>query len=75
VVSNIHKAEKVPGSYAKMTVDAAYTALSGRITAEVVKHETDNWPLYFEGLRDVTRRVVAETDESGLSADEKNRAS
>ena len=54
-----------------MTVDEAYTALSGRITTEVVQHQTDNWPAYFSGLRDVTRRVVADTIESGLEAEEK----
>ena len=54
-----------------MTVDEAYTVLSGRITAEVVQHMTDNWPVYFSGLRDVTRRVVSDTVESGLATEEK----
>jgi hypothetical protein len=55
----------------RMTVDEAYMALSARITAEVVQRQTDNWPVYFSGLRNVTHRVVADTVESGLAAEEK----
>jgi hypothetical protein len=54
-----------------MTVDELYVALSARITADVVRHQDDDWPTYFNGLRDVTRRVVTETGESGLSASSK----
>jgi hypothetical protein len=54
-----------------MTVDELYAALSARITADVVRHQGDDWPAYFNGLRDVTRRVVTETAESGLSATDK----
>jgi hypothetical protein len=54
-----------------MTVDEAYTALSAKITSDVIRQETDNWPTYFEGLRDVTKRVVVTTAESGLSDEDK----
>ena len=37
----------------------------------MTEHETDDWPVYFEGLREVIRRVVFETAESGLSEEEK----
>src|SRR5262249_46464760 len=41
------------------------------ISHTVVNHQTDNWPQYFTGLRDLTRRVVAEGATSSLSATEK----
>jgi hypothetical protein len=54
-----------------MSVDKLYSALSARITAAVVRHETEDWPGYFSGLRDLIRRVLAESIESDLSVDEK----
>ena len=37
----------------------------------VVNHETDNWPKYFDGLREVTRKAVGEGTIIGLSKIEK----
>ena len=37
----------------------------------VVNHETDNWPKYFDGLREVTRKAVGEGTIVGLSKIEK----
>ena len=54
-----------------MNTDDLYGALSAQITASVLEHETNNWPAYFEGARALIRRVVTQTDESGLSHDEK----
>ena len=53
-----------------MNTDELYGALSARVTAALTEHETDDWPAYFEGLREVIRRVVFETAESGLSEKE-----
>ena len=55
-----------------MNADELYTALSERITADAMGHETNKWPDYYNGLRDLIRRVVTESTESGLSADEKD---
>jgi hypothetical protein len=55
-----------------MNADELYNALSARISADVMGHETNKWPDYFNGLRDLIRRVVTESTESGLSADEKD---
>ena len=54
-----------------MNTDELYGALSARVTAAVTEHETSDWPAYFEGLREVIRRVVFETAESGLAEEEK----
>ena len=54
-----------------MNTDDLYGALSAQITASVLEHETNNWPAYFEGVRALIRRVVMQTDETGLSHDEK----
>ena len=43
-----------------MNTDELYGALSARVTAALTEHETDDWPAYFEGLREVIRRVVLE---------------
>ena len=56
----------------RMNADELYTALSERITADAMGHETNKWPDYYNGLRDLIRRVVTESTESGLSADEKD---
>jgi hypothetical protein len=55
-----------------MNADELYNALSARISADVMGHETNKWPDYFNGLRDLIRRVVTESTESGLSAAEKD---
>src|SRR6476620_8402583 len=55
-----------------MNADELYGALSARVTATVMKHETDDWPAYFEGLRAVIRCVVTDTAESGLSKEERH---
>ena len=54
-----------------MNVDELYKDLSARITADATGHQTNKWPDYYNGLRDLIRRVVTESTESGLSADEK----
>jgi hypothetical protein len=56
----------------RMNADELYTALSARITADAMGRETNKWPDYYNGLRDLIRRVVTESTESGLSADEKD---
>jgi hypothetical protein len=56
----------------RMNADELYTALSERITADAMRHETNKWPDYYNGLRGLIRRVVTESTESGLSADEKD---
>jgi hypothetical protein len=56
----------------RMNADELYTALSERITAGAMGHETNKWPDYYDGLRDLIRRVVTESTESGLSADGKD---
>jgi hypothetical protein len=55
-----------------MDTDDLYKALSARVTADAIGRETDEWPAYFAGLRDLIRRVVAESTDSGLSAEEKH---
>jgi hypothetical protein len=54
-----------------MDTDDLYKTLSARLTAGVLGSEQKPAG-YFDELRTVVRRVVIETDESGLSADEKN---
>jgi hypothetical protein len=54
-----------------MRVDELYSALSARITIALVRHQPDDWPRYFNGLRDLARRVVAENAGSDLSPAEK----
>ena len=55
-----------------MNADELYNALSARITADVIGHKTNKWPDYYNGLRDLIRRVVTESTESDLSAAEKD---
>jgi hypothetical protein len=56
-------------------IDALYEMLWDRIVRAmgraVVNHETNNWPKYFDGLREVTRKVVGEGTITGLSKIEK----
>jgi hypothetical protein len=54
-----------------MNVEELYLGVSARITKAVVNHTTSDWPSYFEGLRDLVRRVIAETTENGLSAEDR----
>jgi hypothetical protein len=53
-------------------VDNLYFELSGRIAAHAVAHETEDWFGYFEWLRVLVVRVVAESTEDDLTAAEKN---
>jgi hypothetical protein len=55
-----------------MDTDDLYKALSARVTADAIGRETDEWPAYFTRLRDLIRRVVAESTEGGLSTEEKD---
>ena len=56
-------------------IDKLYEMLWDRIVRAmgraVVNHETDNWPKYFDGLREVTRKAVGEGTVIGLSKIEK----
>ena len=56
-------------------IDKLYEMLWDRIVRAmgraVVNHETDNWPKYFDGLREVTRKAVGEGTIIGLSKIEK----
>lgn len=53
-------------------VDNLYFELSTRITAHAVANETEDWFGYFEWLRALVIRVVAESTEDELTAAEKN---
>ena len=53
-------------------VDNLYFELSARIAAHAVAHETEDWFSYFEWLRVLVVRVVAESTENDLTAAEKN---
>ncbi len=55
-----------------MDSNGLYKALSARITAEVLGHDKERWPSYFDDLRALVRRVVSEADESRLTADERS---
>jgi hypothetical protein len=56
-------------------IDELYEMLWDRIVRAmgraVVNHETNNWPKYFDGLREVTRKAVGEGTIIGLSKIEK----
>jgi hypothetical protein len=56
-------------------IDNLYEMLWDRIVRAmgraVVNHETDNWPKYFDGLREVTRKAVGEGTIIGLSRSRK----
>jgi len=54
-----------------MLVDEFYVSLSAAITRNTIGHKTRNWENYFDGLRNLTIRVVARTDERVLTAAEK----
>ena len=54
-----------------MSVDELYASLSAAITRNTIGHKTRNWENYFDGLRKLTIRVVARTDEKVLTAAEK----
>jgi hypothetical protein len=56
-------------------VDDLYEAIWDRIVRAmgnaVVNRETNNWPEYFDNLRKLIRKTVAESSTSGLSESEK----
>jgi hypothetical protein len=56
-------------------VDDLYEAIWDRIVramgSAVVNRETDNWPEYFDGLRKVIRKTIAESSTCGLPENEK----
>ena len=56
-------------------VDDLYEAIWDRIVramgTAVVNRETDNWPEYFDGLRKVIHKTIAECSTCGLSESEK----
>ena len=63
-----------PGRFeasASSRIDELFEMLSARITADAVKRNTQDWPSYFNEVRIMILRVVAETDESRLSARER----
>jgi len=57
------------------SVNDLYAALWDQIIRAigraVVKHQTDDWPAYFSGLRDLTRKLVTESTANALSASQK----
>jgi hypothetical protein len=56
----------------KTNVDELYyLGVSALLTKSVVNHTTDDWARYFDGLRNLVRRVVAETTENGLSDEDR----
>jgi len=56
-------------------VDDLYEAIWDRIVramgSAVVNRETDNWPEYFDSLRNLIRRTIADSSTCGLSEVEK----
>jgi hypothetical protein len=54
-----------------MSLDDLYIAVSGRITQEVVNHQTLDWPGYFSQLRETIRRVTNDPSNGELSVDER----
>jgi len=52
-------------------VERLYVEMSARIMKAVINQRTSDWPSYFIGLREVVRRVITETTESGLSAEDR----
>jgi hypothetical protein len=54
-----------------MNLNELYDALSARITAAVVNHQTIEWADYFSQMREVIRSVAAESTDSSLSATDK----
>ena len=54
-----------------MSLDDLYIAVSGRITQEVVNHQTLDWPSYFSQLRETIRRVTNDPTNGELSVDER----
>jgi hypothetical protein len=56
-------------------VDDLYEAIWDRIVramgSAVVNRETNNWPEYFDNLRNLIRKSIAESSTSGLSDSEK----
>jgi hypothetical protein len=63
------------GSSRQELIDGLYEVLWDRILhavgPAVVENETRNWPKYFDGLRNLTRKVIAESRTIGLSEREK----
>jgi hypothetical protein len=63
-----------PGRFdasANSKIDELFEMLSARITADAVRQNSQDWPGYFNEVRIMILRVVAETDESRLSARER----
>jgi hypothetical protein len=68
--------EAVPGEVEESTPEPSnaeelYSKLSALITKSVVNHTTNNWPNYFVGLRAVINRVLADTADELLSAEDR----
>jgi hypothetical protein len=63
------------GNSRQEQIDSLYVAIWDRIlrvmSRVVVNHETKDWPEYFNGLRHLVHRVLAESTASDLSANEK----
>ena len=51
--------------------DALWHQMMRAIGRAVVNNQTNAWPDYFNGLRDLTRRLVAQSTTSGLTENEK----
>ena len=54
-----------------MNLDELYTAVSARITQEVVSHRTLDWLSYFSQLRETIGRVTNDPTNGELSVDER----
>jgi hypothetical protein len=54
-----------------MNLDELYIAVSGRITQEVVNHQTLDWQGYFSQLRETIRRVTNDPANGELSVPER----
>jgi hypothetical protein len=54
-----------------MSVEDLYIALSARVTAAVVNHQTLDWTNDFNQLREVIRRVTGGPTNADLTTEEK----
>jgi transcriptional regulator of acetoin/glycerol metabolism len=54
-----------------MSLEDLYISVSGRITQEVVNHQTLDWPGYFSQLRETIRRVAIDPSNGELSIDDR----
>jgi hypothetical protein len=60
-----------PDGSVNSRIDDLFEMISARITADAVKQKTKDWSAYFNEMRIMILRVIAETHESRLSVSER----